>query len=257
VNTEAPDQQFEITVRIFEVPPVSESEWLVFVEPGRQIITVRASGYLPVKTDRINLQAKRAYRIKVSQIRPIPGVLSIATIPDSANLRINGAPIDAVTPYRIEEAPPGSYYVQISKQGYRPAEKTLIVESNKVTEWEVELVQTAVRVQIDIEEDLQDVWIIIDGEAVGVAPGAIYLEPGNYQLQLQKPGYKHDEKVIEVTLDQREITLLEKLVKIRRPFYSKWWFLTGTAAAITGSAVFLLGSGGQPQGPLPEPPNFP
>lgn len=257
VVSEVPEMKFESNIGIPRVRQISESEWWVYLRSGRQIITIMSEGYLSVKTDVFNFQNKRAYEIKVSQVRPVPGQLFIKTLPDSANLRINGAPIDAVTPYRIEEAPPGSYYVQIIKQGYRQEEKTVTVESGTVTEWEVELVQTAVRVQIDIEEDLQDVGIIIDGEAIGVAPGAIYLEPGSYQLQLQKPGYKHDEKVIEITLDQNEITLLEKLVKIKSPFYSKWWFLTGTAAAITGSAVFLLGSGGQAEGPLPVPPNFP
>jgi len=133
IVSEVPDLQFESTLQILEIRQPSTSEWQVFVEPGRQIITIRANGYQPVDTKVMTLQAKRAYGLKVTQVKPIPGTLVIKTVPDSASLRINGAPIDARTPFENDEALPGNYYVQITKQGYRPAEKTLRVESQKVT----------------------------------------------------------------------------------------------------------------------------
>ena len=105
-------------------------------------------------------------------------------------MRINGAPIDAATPFRINEAPPGEYYVQISKQGFRDIEKAIIVKSNKTAEWYVELIQTAVRVEIDIDDGLENVGIMADGKALGVAPGYFYLEPGNHLLTLEKSGYE-------------------------------------------------------------------
>ncbi|MFQ5824501.1 MAG: PEGA domain-containing protein [bacterium] len=256
IVSEVPALQFESTRQLFETRQISENEWQLFVEPGRQIITIRASGYLPVKTGVINLKAKRAYRLKVSQVRPVPGTLFIKTTPDSASLRINGVPVDAKTPYRTDEAPPGNYYVQILKEGYRSEEKTLTVESNKVSELEIELTQTALRVQIDIENNLQEVGILIDEEAVGMAPGAIYLEPGSYRLMLQKPGYKYTEKVIDIELGPEEIHLVEKLEVIKKPFYSKWWFLTSSAAAIAGGTFFFIDSRGKAE-PLPEPPEFP
>lgn len=257
VVSEVPDLQFESTRQILEIRQPSASEWQVFVEPGRQIFTIRASGYQPIDTKVMTLLAKRAYALKVTQVKPTPGTLVILTTPDGASLRINGVPIGTKTPFTNDEALPGSYYVQISRLGHRPVEKTLTVESSKVATWEVELVQSAVRVQINIENDLDEVGILIDDEAVGMAPGFIYLEPGSYRLMLQKEEYIYTEKVIDIVLGEEEIVLIEKLEKLRKPFFRKWWFLTGTAAAITGSAFLFLGSSSLQDSPLPEAPDFP
>jgi len=91
---------------------------------------------------------------------------------------------------------------------------------------------------------------------MGTAPGEIYLEPGSHLLMLQKPGYNHEERVIEITLDQEEMVLTETLSKVSKPIFTRWWFLTGTTAALASGAYFLLGQGSEAQ-PLPEPPDFP
>ena len=258
IVSEVLDLQFESTRQILEVRQLGASEWQVFVEPGRQIFTIRASGYQPIDTKVMTLQAKRAYGLKVSQVKPIPGTLVVITTPDSASLRINGAPIGTMTPFTNDEALPGDYYVQIDKPGYRPVGKTLNVESSKVTTWEVELIQTAVRVQINLENDLDEVGILIDDEAVGVAPGFIYLEPGSYRLILQKEKYTYFEKVIDIVLGEEEIVLTEIMEKLNKPFFTKWWFLTGSAAALTGGVFLILGGSGQTSlSPLPEAPDFP
>jgi len=145
VISEVPELRFESTLQIITVLSRGASEWHVFLPPGRQKLTIRASGYQPVDTQVMNLEVKRAYGLKVSQVKPIPGTLFIKTKPDSANIRLNGAPINAKTPLRLDEALPGSYYVQLTKEGYRPVEKTLAVKSRDVAEWNVELTQTAVR----------------------------------------------------------------------------------------------------------------
>jgi len=58
-------------------------------------------------------------------------------------------------------------------------------------------------------------------------------------------------------LGEEEIVLTEKLKKLRKPFFTKWWFLTGITAAITGSAFLFSGSSSPPDSPLPEAPDLP
>jgi len=217
IVSEVPDLEFESTRQIFETTRLGAGEWQLAIEPGRQIFTIRARGYLPAKTDVMFLKANRAYRLKVSEVRPLPGALLIKTVPDSANLHFNGALLDAKTPYRFEEIPPGRYYVQVTKEGYHPVEKALVVESNQVTEWETELTQTAVRVQIKIEDKVQDAGIFINGEAKGMAPGVIFLEPGSYKLMLKKDGYANLEKVIEIPPDSSAIQFAAKLESAKTP----------------------------------------
>ncbi|MFQ5674478.1 MAG: PEGA domain-containing protein [bacterium] len=258
VVSEVPELTFESTRLIYATRPRGASEWNLLIEPGRQIITVRAPGYQPVKTGVINLEAKRAYSIKVSQVKAVPGTLLITSEPDEAEIRLNGAKIDAKTPYRLEGALPGDFNVEVQKEGYRPALRNLRVKSNEVTEWHVELTQTAVRVLIELDnKKLKEVGILIDGEPKGLAPGAVYLEPGNYQLVLQKPGYRFSEKVINVEFGPEEIRLNEKLIPIKQPIYKRWWFLTGSAAVFAGSAVLLFGGGGGQEPLTSEPPVFP
>ncbi|MFB3114531.1 MAG: PEGA domain-containing protein [Nitrospirales bacterium] len=59
------------------------------------------------------------------------------------------------------------------------------------------------------EDDATEVGILIDDEVVGVAPGAIYLEPGSYPLMLQKEEYTFTEKVIDIALRRKRSSLLK------------------------------------------------
>ena len=54
--SEVADLEFESTRVIYGVRPRGASEWQLLLEPGRQIITVRAPGYQPIKTEVIIFQ---------------------------------------------------------------------------------------------------------------------------------------------------------------------------------------------------------
>jgi hypothetical protein len=258
IVSEVPDLQFESTRVIHTINQKGASEWQLKVEPGRQIITIRAPGYQPSKTEVINLQARIIYRMKVDQVRAIPGTLVLNSDPPDAGVKINGVAIQGRTPLHLEGILPGLINVEIQKEQYRPVFSSLEVKSGEVSEWNVELSQSAVKVQIDLEdEDLTDVGVIINGEPKGTAPGIIYLEPGTYQLVLQKPGYEYPEKVININFDKDEIRLSEELIPLSQPIYKKWWFYAGTAAVVT--AAILISSGGTEEEPplSSSPPDFP
>ena len=260
IGSEVPSLKFESNLNsILEERQSDPSTWVLIVKPGRQILTIRAEGYVTKTTGTISLQNKRAYRLKIVQVRAIPGTLSIKTMPDSANIRINGVLQNFKTPYRMENAQPDTYFVEITKERFLPVEKTLVVKSNDVTEWEVELKLGVVRVQIDIaNKSLKDVGIVVDGGARGLAPRAIDLAPGRHRLLLQKVGYRYKEKIIEIPEGQTEMRLTEKLEKIKTPIYRRSWFLIGSALTIGGGTAFaLLGNGTPKPKPLPEAPDFP
>lgn len=259
VISEVPALQFESTRLIYEVTQHGASEWILRVEPGRQIVYIRAPGYQPIETDVFNFEAKKAFKVKVSQVRPIPGTLVINSNPEGAEIKINGVPIEGRTPLRLEEILPGQFNIEVVRELYRPAFNTLEVQSNDVTEWNVDLTQSAVRINIELEdEDLTNVGVLIDGEPIGIAPGAIYLEPGTYTLVLQKPGYEYPEKVIHIDLSEEEIQLSEELIPLSQPLYKKWWFYAGSAALVTGAAILISSGGTEEKPPLTSsPPSFP
>ena len=258
IVSEVTDLQFESTRIIHTVNQRGASEWVLKVEPGRQMFTIRAPGYLPTKTEVVNMQARLVYRLKVIQVRAIPGTLKLTSSPPDAGVKINGVAIQGRTPLNLEGVLPGLINIEIKKEQYRPVFSTVEVKSGEVAEWNVELSQSAVKVHIDLEdEDLTDVGIIINGEPKGTAPGIIYLEPGTYQLILQKPGYEYPEKVINIDFEKDEIRLSEELISLSQPIYKKWWFYAGTAAVVT--AAILISSGGEEEVPSlsSTPPAFP
>jgi len=173
-----------------EIRQNADTEWELYVKPGDQRLTIRANGYVAEETDVINLEAKCAYRLKVFVTKPIPGMFSIKTKPEGARLRINGAQINDLTPFRNDEAPPGRYFVQVSKDGYTTVDTTVFVVAQKDTLCELELTP---------------------------------IEP------------------------------------IKKPFYRKWWFLTGGSAVIAGSAAYIFRpkDPDQPTTPLAGHPEFP
>jgi len=248
IASEVPELQFESTRQIFKTEQRRDHEWLLVIEPDRQMLTLQAPGYLPLQTEVMFFKAKHTYQLTVSRAKPRPGALWIKTKPDSANLRLNGALLDAKTPHRLDGVPPGRYYVQVTLDGHYSVEKELIVESNRVTDWEVALTQTTVRVQIDFNvynKKLQDVSVLINNEEKGKAPGAIFLEPGSYKLMLKKKGYRNYEQVIVVEPDSAEIRLVMNLESTKSFFFRSLTGITGdrlkqfakNAAIVTGVLV--------------------
>jgi len=255
IISEISDLSFESTLRILRTQKNGASEWWVVVDSGRQSLAIKATKYKSANTETTRLKAQRAYRLEVSQVKPIPGTLYVKTKPDSADLYLNGPKLGTKTSLRLDLLP-ASYNVKVVKEGYRSVETTLDVESDKDTTWVVELTQTAVRVQINLINKLSEVGILINNEAKGVAPGPIYLEPGNYRLLLKKKGYKYTEKVIEIALGPEEIQFTEELQK---PLLRKWWFWPGSVALAVGTASIFWPNGTAPPPPesLASHPEFP
>lgn len=257
VRSEIPNVTIASNSVIFRTQVISESETFVYLEPGRQILTVNAEGYISEKLDVFNFQAKKAYELRVLQAKAIPGTLLINSYPIGASVRIDGVLLDVVTPYISGEISPGTHRVSVSKSGYQTMERDLEVPSQDTTTWAPVLQQTKVKVVIRFENDVKEVAILENGEAIGIAPGEIFLEPGTHLLLFQKNGYQDFEKPIEIQLGQTELAITERLTKVKSSLFSRWYFWTGTAAAMT-TAFVLANGGSSPAAPLlPEPPDFP
>ena len=165
IVSDVPGLEFESTRRIFNVRQINPNQWQLLVEPGRQMLTIRASGYLPVTTRMAFLQAQRVYRLRVSQIEAW-GTLIINTFPSGAGLRINGVLVGDRTPYQQDVAP-GTYRVEITKEGYRSVERMFIVESNRDTQLSEKLEA--------IKKAFYKSWWFWASSAAAVTGGAVYL----------------------------------------------------------------------------------
>lgn len=61
------------------------------------------------------------------------GIIFINSKPSGAAIYVNGKLFDAVTPAQIEELKPGTYKVQVMREGFYPWEEELVVRPNMVT----------------------------------------------------------------------------------------------------------------------------
>ncbi len=254
VTSEIPNLSFESTLKIYEQRQKTDNEWELMIQPGRQYLTIRAQNYLYVETKTMLFEVKRAYHLKITQVKPVPGSLQITSNPDGAVVQIRGE-TKGITPFALDEIDPGAYKVEVKKPGYTPKDTTLFIESNELTTWNIFLPQRPVLVTIVIEGNIEQVNVYIDADSIGVAPQEIPLMPGKYRLTLRKNGYDDIRKSIEIPLGRENMLFSETLFK-RRPFYKSLWFLTGSAAAITGGAFFMLSKETPPKD-LPLPPDFP
>jgi len=175
IVSEIPNLRFESTLTILDTISYLDNEWELYIEARTQTLTIRASGYLP-KEKLIFPKSKRAYKLQVFQVKPVPGTLFIETRPEGAKLRINGSPIDALTPFRNDEAPPGRYFVQILKDGYPPVDTAMTVKAKEVTECKVELIPLE-----PIKTPLLKKWWFLSGSAATLVGGIVYFTRGEKQ----------------------------------------------------------------------------
>lgn len=64
------------------------------------------------------------------------GIISLKSAPSGASIFINGREHEDITPARIEELKPGTYGVEVRREGFYPWQKQLVVRPNMVTKAE-------------------------------------------------------------------------------------------------------------------------
>lgn len=257
VRSEIPNIRIESNSLIRRMEKISPSEWRLYLEPGRQIITVHAENYISEKLNVFNFRAKRAYELRVLEAKPIPGTLVVISEPAGASLRVDGVAVEGRTPLTLDNLSPGIHRVAASKQGYQTLEEDVKIQAQNSKIWSPALQQTRVRVIVEFKNDVDEVAILANGETIGVAPGEIYLEPGPHLLIFQKQGYKDFEKPLIINLGQGTLLVREKLARIDGSLLSKWYFWTAAATVATGSFLVLDPNSSKPQPLLPESPDFP
>lgn len=74
------------------------------------------------------------YRWSFTQRRLVKtGAMLISTAPEGMRIALNGAPIEEATPALLTNLIPGTYTIVLSKEGYHRWQKTLTVQSARVT----------------------------------------------------------------------------------------------------------------------------
>lgn len=248
---------FESNLGIGKIEKISAHEWVLFLLPMRQRITIKANGYRAVHLPTTGFELKTYYRVEIKSTRTPTGLLQVFSKPANANILLDGIHV-GTTPYINTTLPMKKYKVQIEQPGYAPADTTLHISAGGKVMLDFELQKTAVPVAIVTENDLTGVAVFLNERRIGEAPGTFFITPGTHKLRFQKEGFNILERETAVEIEQENVTLPIKMKKRSSIFARKWfWF----GSAVTAGGLFVISR--SKIGPaadsslLPESPDFP
>ena len=104
------------------------------------------------------------------------GILSLRSIPSGASIYINGKLMSDITPARIEELRPGTYSVEVKREGLFPWQKDLAIRPNMVTRAENILLFPTLQVTEKVSDHETDNFFIPDdrGQIYYMAKSGLY-----------------------------------------------------------------------------------
>ena len=192
------------------------------IERGERTVSLEMAGYTSYKRA-VLISPDEVARVDAT-LQPLPGTLTVVTVPDKARVYINGEP-RGESPLTLEDLRPGAYSVRVTKRGHADAQRTVRVDRGEEVIEELELERNSGTLQIVTRP--AGVRVNIDGEYMGTTtvpegrsdrvslPLQVeMLSRGSHTLQLVREGYTFENKRFFIQKD--EVTTLEET--LRRKF---------------------------------------
>ena len=161
--------------------------------PGPHQLRLTRQDYKPYET-RLNVLADSSHARYT--LEPWEGILIVQTRPDSAKVFLEGEPI-GITPLE-RRFKPGSYSLQIEKNGFEPIYRQVLISTSKTR---VDEMLTPTEVTADFRSSPRGSILFLDNNNLGPTPVTESLRPGSYRVRLEKPGYLPHEETITITTD--------------------------------------------------------
>jgi serine/threonine protein kinase len=157
------------------------------LQPGDYRIKISKEGFEDTIKS-ITLNGKSSPELMIPLIAST-GNLQIVTVPESANIILDGKKIPQLTPANLKEIPIGEHQIEITKKGYASINRKLVVKKAETFDLKIELVKQMGSLGIQVRP-----W------------GSIYLDDklqkssSNIKYNLELPVDRYKLKVIHPTL---------------------------------------------------------
>ena len=157
------------------------------LQPGDYRIKISKEGFEDA-TKKISLNGKSKPELMIP-LTASTGNMQIATVPESANIILDGEKIPQLTPTNLKEIPVGEHQIEITKKGYASINRKLVVKKAETFDLKIELVEQMGSLGIQVRP-----W------------GSIYLDDklqkssSNIKYNLDLPVNRYKLKVIHPTL---------------------------------------------------------
>lgn len=189
---------FLLTARSLEIVVVAESDAEIavggFVIPfgerylarqGDYELTVTAPGYRDYE-ETITVGSASSQVVEVI-MQPLPGLLTVASEPDGAQLFLDDEPIGAapLDGYSIEA---GDYLLRLEAPRYLPLEQGLSITGRQVQQ-QLSLALDPAWANVSITTSPAGAEVLVDGEPAGTTPGIVEILQGEREVTLRLAGY--------------------------------------------------------------------
>lgn len=203
--------------------------WHVRLEPGVQIITIKADGYLPLELPRHSYAPKNVRKLRVTAKTPVPAtvtgepklsIVEINTDPSGASVEIGGVQLQGTTPIS-DLFNSGQYTVRVVRDGYKNVEETIVIDASvERNVFSYKLVSESRRVgNIAVSVHPPDARIELysdGGESYSAEGTQIFsdIPVGEYRLEVFAPAHASAARTIQLASGE---TVRERIIIARGP----------------------------------------
>jgi diacylglycerol kinase family enzyme len=182
-----------------EVGITPDTLW--YIVPGKHEIIVEMDGY-EVWSEIVDVEEdKQKTLTAVLQIKT--GSIAIDSKPSNAVVYIDGEEVGK-TPDTLRSIVPGTHEVQVRMDSYEVWNKQVNIKPAK--EKAITAVLQLKTGSININSDVKDAKIYIDGEEIATIPETITgLIPGKYTVEVRMDGYEDWSEIVTVEADKENI----------------------------------------------------
>jgi outer membrane receptor for ferrienterochelin and colicins len=141
-------------------------------------------------------------RRALERLRPKVALVRVGSTPEDAEVYIDRADLGSRgrSPQTLALAP-GRHKVMVKKEGYRPAEASVLVTRGRSVSQEFTLALITGTVELSGTPAGAEVRTEPEGAALAQVPGTLTLPPGQHVLYVRAPGHAPAQLVVEVPAD--------------------------------------------------------
>jgi hypothetical protein len=185
-----------------DVPDADERDVDTVVKELIGNVTVKA-GKLGLQ--RIQLRSKNLNFTAVNVCIPATLMVKIApslkTIDENGGIYVNGKYAMPLVNPALLRLCPGTYNLDVKREGFYPFEETVMVESGVLYNVEAILTQKP-KIQegkLDVESEPSGAGVYLNGTFVGVTPLSVNVSLGTYSVTVTKEGYQKYVKTVKIS----------------------------------------------------------
>lgn len=203
-------------------------KWTGMVDPGKYVAEARLEHHR-TRSIAFDVDEQEVKNVTLTPPEPMYGFIQFSTDPVETTIFMDGKVV-GMTPFILRDVLEGEHTVRFEKKGYHTYETTVVVEEGKRSEVSGSLSDFFTA---SISSSPKGATVKIDGKSIGVTPIVREMSTGNYQISVQKSGYRTFNE--NVRLDAADSTLH---VRLPREFFKN----TGLYAAGKVNVISPVGA---------------